>query len=77
MFRLLRNLTVKQLLVEQLPALLLAVCLAELFYKFHSFLLESGAFLATWLVLDALIQGVSALLGAKSSPALAERAPLV
>ena len=27
----------------------------ELFYKFHSFTLECGAFLATWWVYDALL----------------------
>jgi len=35
-----------------LPALLIA----ELFYKFHSFILECMAFLATWLVLDLLTE---------------------
>ncbi|MSO65619.1 MAG: hypothetical protein EXQ85_07485 [Alphaproteobacteria bacterium] len=32
-------------------AFLVALLIAELFYKFHSFLLETGAFLVTWLVL--------------------------
>jgi hypothetical protein len=73
MFRLIRSVTLRQCLTEQLPALVGAACLAELFYKFHSFLLECGAFLVTWLVLDALIQGVARLLEGKK-PALSERA---
>jgi hypothetical protein len=55
MFTLIRMLTVKQLVAEQLPALTLAFVIAELFYKLHSFTLECLAFLATWLLLDALI----------------------
>ena len=75
MFRLLRSLTVKQILAEQLPALVGAACIAEVFYKFHSFLLETGAFLATWCVLDALIQGALALLAWKRARPLAGQAP--
>jgi hypothetical protein len=61
MFRLIRSLTLRQGLTEQLPALAVALCLAEALYKFHSFLLECGAFLATWFVLDATFQGVARL----------------
>jgi hypothetical protein len=68
MFRLIRSLTLKQGLTEQLPALVGALFLAEAFYKFHSFLLECGAFLATWFVLDALFQGAGRLL-ARRAPA--------
>lgn len=35
-----------------------ALLLAELFYKFHSFLLEGVAFLATWYVLSWLANRV-------------------
>ena len=45
-----------RLLREQVPALALAFAIAEVFYKFHSFTLETLAFLATWGVIDALIQ---------------------
>jgi hypothetical protein len=65
MFRLLRSITLKQCFLEQLPALAGAALIAEVFYKFHSFLLETGAFLATWLVLDLLLEGVAWLLGGK------------
>ena len=54
MFTLIRNLTVRQFLLTQLPVLALSVLIAELFYKFHSFTLESIAFLCTWFVLDWL-----------------------
>jgi hypothetical protein len=43
-------------MLEQGPAFLLALTVAELFYKFHSFLLETISFLATWFVLDFVIQ---------------------
>lgn len=62
MFTLLRMLSVRRLLVEQFPALALAWLIAELFYKFHSFSLECAAFLVTWFVLDALVQGAKRLL---------------
>jgi hypothetical protein len=56
MYSLLSLLPVKRLVYEQAPALALAWVIAELFFKFHSFTLECGAFLAIWFVLDALIQ---------------------
>lgn len=54
MYELIRRLTLKQLTLEELPLLVIALGIAELFYKFHSFLLEAGAFLLTWLALGAL-----------------------
>lgn len=56
MYTLFRLLPAKRLVAEQVPALALAWIVAELFFKFHSFTLECGAFLATWFVLDALTQ---------------------
>jgi hypothetical protein len=35
-------------------------------HKVHSFLLETGAFLATWFVLDLLLQGVAWVLAGKA-----------
>ena len=58
MFTLFRSLWLKQGVTQQLPALLTSLCLTEFLYTFHSFLLECGAFLATWFALDAIIQGV-------------------
>jgi hypothetical protein len=65
MFRLLRSITLRQCFTEQIPALAGAAVTAELFYKFHSFLLECGAFLATWFVLDLVLQGVAWSLAGK------------
>ena len=54
MYLLTRLMNKQQLFAQQLPTAGLAMVLAELFYKFHSFTLECLAFLATWYVLDAL-----------------------
>jgi hypothetical protein len=40
---------------------LISLGIAEFFYKFHSFLLETGAFLVTWFALGALYAGVKSL----------------
>ncbi len=52
MYTLLHSMPFRQLLSQQIPALGSSLLIAELFYKFHSFLLETGAFLATWFVID-------------------------
>jgi hypothetical protein len=62
MFTLLQMLPYRRLLGEQLPALVLAWAIAEAFYKFKSFSLEMAAFLLTWFVIDAGVQGLKALL---------------
>ncbi len=61
MYTLLRTLPLRRLWLEQLPAVTLAWAAAELFYKFKSFSLECAAFLLTWLVIDAALQGVKRL----------------
>jgi hypothetical protein len=61
MFTLVRSLPFRTLLQEQFPVLIISLTVAELFYKFHSFTLETGAFLLTWLVLDASVQLVKRL----------------
>jgi hypothetical protein len=71
MFRLLRSITLKQCFSEQIPVLVGAALLAEGFYKFHSFLLETVAFLATWFVLDLLLEGVVWVIGILSGRAKA------
>ena len=35
-------------LAQEAPALVASFVIAEVFYKFHSFTLETGAFLVTW-----------------------------
>lgn len=54
MFTLISRIPIRELLWRQAPTLLGALAIAELFYKWHSFLLEAGGFLLTWLALDAL-----------------------
>ena len=61
MYQLIRRLTFRQLTREELPLLVLALGIAELFYKLHSFLLEAGAFLLTWLALGALSAAIKFL----------------
>lgn len=73
MYTLLRTLSVRRLLVEQFPALAMAWLIAELFYKFKSFSLECAAFLLTWFVLDALIQGLRRLFAPPATHSAAER----
>ena len=59
MYTLIRSIPLRQLLLEQVPALGLSFIIAELFYKFHSFTLECLAFLGTWYVIDVAITHVS------------------
>lgn len=54
MYTLLNKLTRHQFFCQQIPSMVVALVSAELFYKFHSFILECAAFLVTWFVLDAL-----------------------
>lgn len=48
MYQFLRSIGFKKFLLTELPVLLLALFIAELAFKFGSFLLEALAFLATW-----------------------------
>ena len=61
MYRLFRSLTFRQLMLEQAPALGGSLLIAELFYKFHSFLLETTAFLGTWFVVDLTLRAIRTL----------------
>jgi len=68
MFTLLSSLSLRRILTEQAPILALSFVIAELFYKFHSFTLETGAFLVTWSVLDFIVQfAIKRLSPAKSA----------
>ena len=58
MYALLRSMSASKLFTQQLPVFAVAFITAELFYKFHSFTLETGAFLATWFVLDLILQSI-------------------
>ena len=61
MFTLIRAVSFGTLLQEQFPVLIISFVVAELFYKFHSFTLETAAFLVTWFALDAGVQVVKRL----------------
>ena len=63
MFTLISRLPLRELLYRQAPTILAALVIAELFYKWHSFLLETGGFLLTWFVLDAAAGLVAKLIG--------------
>ena len=56
MYTLIRSLTLRSLVTEQVPALGVSLVIAEVFYKFHSFMLECIAFLATWFIIGATIK---------------------
>jgi hypothetical protein len=55
MYTLLKSLRERQVWLSEPVSFVAALVIAELFYKFHSFLLETGAFLVTWFVLGAIV----------------------
>ena len=55
MYTLFRTTPLSTLLATQAPTVFVCFVIAELFYKFHSFTLETLAFLATWFVIDAVV----------------------
>jgi hypothetical protein len=54
MYSLLRRVGWRQAAQTEAPSLLVSLVVAELFFKFHSFILETGAFLLTWCALGWL-----------------------
>ena len=56
MYTLVNRLGPKTFLTYETPALLLSWIIAEVFYKFGSFTLETGAFLITWYGCGLLFQ---------------------
>ncbi len=52
MFTYIQQLGVQSFIRKEAPYLGLSLVGAELFYKFHSFILESIAFLVTWYLLS-------------------------
>jgi hypothetical protein len=59
MFTLLKSLHSRQVYLSEPVSFVAALVVAEMFYKFHSFLLETGAFLVTWFVLGAIVHTVA------------------
>ena len=67
MFTLLKSLHSRQVYLSEPVSFVAALIIAELFYKFHSFLLETGAFLLTWFVLGAIVHTVTGWILPKES----------
>ena len=63
MYTLFQLLPLRSVLLEQVPAMVVSLVVAEVFYKFHSFTLECLAFLATWYLID----GASRFVGSRLS----------
>jgi hypothetical protein len=59
MFTLLKSLRSRQVYLSEPVSFVAALVIAELFYKFKSFLLETGAFLLTWFVLGAIVHTIT------------------
>ena len=68
MFQLIRSLSASNLLARQLPIAGVSFLTATLFYKFGNFALECVGFLATWFVLDAIVQGAVRLFAPSAAP---------
>lgn len=70
MYSLIKSLTSRTIAIQTLMSFAIAFGIAELFYKWKSFALETLGFLATWFVLDFLfsiaIRRVRALRSAKA-----------
>ena len=58
MFTITRRISTTDVKYIEVPALASALVIAETCYKFHSFLLEASAFLATWWVFGAVLATV-------------------
>jgi hypothetical protein len=69
MLEFVRALRMHRGLALRLPGLVLAFLIAEVCYKFHSFALECGAFLLTWLAIDLVIDKAVALAGRPATKA--------
>jgi hypothetical protein len=58
MYTLVNRLGLRSFLSYETPALLLSWIIAEVFYKFGSFTLETGAFLFTWYLTGFILQKI-------------------
>ncbi len=59
MHQMIKSQGLRRFLIKEAPSGLLALLIAELFYKFHSFVLECIGFLATWYVLSLVIDVIT------------------
>lgn len=63
MYSLISRLPPRQLLLRHAPTLIGALAIAEMFFKWRSFLLEAAGFLVTWYLLDAAVSHVERRFG--------------
>ena len=70
MYRMIQSNGVFRTLVNEGPGLAIALAIAEFFYKFHSFLLECIAFLATWFLISFVFDRIAKRL-VKQTPRVA------
>ena len=75
MYTLIRALPLRRLLSEQAPAFGSSLLIADLIYKFHSILLQTGAYLATWFVVDIVLSSVMQRLRRSRVPATIPDSP--
>ena len=66
MYRHIKAMPLRELIVNDAPSFVVALVVAEMFYKFHSFTLEVLAFLATWYLFGAAAQFVSNIFADRS-----------
>lgn len=67
-YSLIRSFQVRDLLIAEAPPALLSLLTAEFLYKFHSFTLECGAFLATWFLISSAYAWVLRACGVRLRP---------
>lgn len=65
MYHLIRNLGIRNAIVQEAPGLAISLGIAEVFFKFHSFLLECTAFLAVWYCVSWATSKVRAAAGTR------------
>ena len=57
--------SVRQFLFHGAPPLVVSMVTAEMFFKFHSFILESMSFLAVWYALGAALSALRSKLAVR------------
>ena len=68
MLSLISHVPTRRLLLRDAPTMVGSLFIADLFYKWHSFMLEAGGFLLTWLVIDVLVTAMQRLVGRQTTP---------
>ncbi|MBD0297426.1 MAG: hypothetical protein ICV53_19575 [Flavisolibacter sp.] len=61
MYSFFKTIGLKKFIITELPILCLALFIAEVAYKFGSFILECGAFLATWFFISWFFHSIQSI----------------